>query len=61
MPVWSPDVVVDEALARRLIGQFPDVELRSLRRFAEGWDNAVWLADERWASPDSRPACCTPG
>jgi aminoglycoside phosphotransferase (APT) family kinase protein len=49
VPVWSPDVVVDEPLARRLIGQFPDVELRSLRRFAEGWDNAVWLANERWA------------
>jgi aminoglycoside phosphotransferase (APT) family kinase protein len=49
VPVWSPDVVVDEALARRLIGQFPEVELRSLRSFAEGWDNAVWLADERWA------------
>jgi aminoglycoside phosphotransferase (APT) family kinase protein len=49
VPVWSPDVVVDESLARRLIGQFPEVELRSLRRFAEGWDNAVWLADERWA------------
>ena len=49
MPVWSPDVVVDEALAGSLIAQFPEVELRSLRRFADGWDNVVWLADERWA------------
>jgi len=49
VPVWSPDLVVDEPLVRRLIGQFPEVELRSLVPFAEGWDNAVWLADERWA------------
>jgi aminoglycoside phosphotransferase (APT) family kinase protein len=49
MPVWTADVVVDEELVRRLLGQFPELEVRSLRRFAEGWDNAVWLVNKRWA------------
>jgi aminoglycoside phosphotransferase (APT) family kinase protein len=49
MPVWSAEAVVDEALARRLIGtQFPEVELASLRLLGAGWDNTVWLVDERW-------------
>ena len=49
MPVWSPELVVGEALVRRLLTQFPEVGLRSLRRLAEGWDNSVWLVDERYA------------
>jgi aminoglycoside phosphotransferase (APT) family kinase protein len=50
VPVWSAEVTVDAGLVRRLIaGQFPQLELRSLRLMAEGWDNAVWLVDERWA------------
>jgi aminoglycoside phosphotransferase (APT) family kinase protein len=48
--VWSAEVTVDETLARRLIaGQFPELAEASLRRLAEGWDNVVWLVDERWA------------
>jgi aminoglycoside phosphotransferase (APT) family kinase protein len=47
---WSADVTVDEDLVGRLIaGQFPELARASLRPFAEGWDNAVWLVDERWA------------
>jgi aminoglycoside phosphotransferase (APT) family kinase protein len=49
MPVWSPELVVDEPLVLRLLSQFPEVESRSLRRLAEGWDNSVWLVDERYA------------
>jgi aminoglycoside phosphotransferase (APT) family kinase protein len=49
VPIWSPDLVVDEPLARRLLAQLPELEIRSLRRFAEGWDNAVWLVNDRWA------------
>jgi aminoglycoside phosphotransferase (APT) family kinase protein len=49
MPVWSPELVVDEPLVLRLLTQFPELELRSLRRLAEGWDNSVWLVDERYA------------
>jgi aminoglycoside phosphotransferase (APT) family kinase protein len=46
---WAAEVIVDEALARRLIGaQFPDLELRSLRLLGQGWDMTVWLVDEQW-------------
>lgn len=46
MPEWTPDLQVDEPLARRLIvGQFPGMELTSLQPFAEGWDNTLWLAN----------------
>ena len=49
MPVWSAEVELDEGLVRRLIGQFPELPVESLRLLAEGWDNAVWLVDERYA------------
>lgn len=49
MPVWSPELVVDEPLVLRLLAQFPALEVHSLRRLAEGWDNSVWLVDERYA------------
>lgn len=53
---------VDEALVRRLIAdQFPEVELAALRPFAEGWDNAVWLVDERWAFRFPRRKMAIPG
>jgi aminoglycoside phosphotransferase (APT) family kinase protein len=59
---WSADVTVDEPLVRHLIaGQFPEVALASLRRFAEGWDNAVWLVDERWAFRFPRRTIAIPG
>ncbi len=46
---WSAEVAIDEALVRRVLGgQFPQLELRSVRLLGEGWDNAVWLVDERW-------------
>ena len=61
MPEWSAEVVVDERLARRLLGQFPDLELRTLRPFAEGWDNAVWLVNERWAFRFPQRALGVPG
>jgi aminoglycoside phosphotransferase (APT) family kinase protein len=48
--VWSAEVTVDETLARRLIAdQFPELAQAPLRRLAEGWDNVVWLVEERWA------------
>lgn len=50
VPEWSAEVVVDEALVRRLLGgQFPQLAAAPLRRLAEGWDNTVWLVGERWA------------
>jgi aminoglycoside phosphotransferase (APT) family kinase protein len=62
MREWSAEVVVGPELARRLIGeQFPGVELRSLRLLGEGWDNTVWLADERWAFRFPRRTIVVPG
>jgi len=59
---WSAEVDVDEDLARRLIaGQFPEVALASMRVLGEGWDNVVWLADERWAFRFPRRAIAIPG
>jgi aminoglycoside phosphotransferase (APT) family kinase protein len=49
VPEWSPEIVVDEPLARSLVQtQFPELELASLRLAGEGWDNTAWLVDERW-------------
>jgi aminoglycoside phosphotransferase (APT) family kinase protein len=46
---WSPDLVVDEELARHLIAtRLPELEIHTLALVAEGWDNAVWLADAEW-------------
>jgi aminoglycoside phosphotransferase (APT) family kinase protein len=62
VPEWSAEVDVDEDLARRLIGeQFPEVELASVRLLGEGWDNVVWLVDERWAFRFPRRAIAIPG
>src|SRR5438045_2746178 len=49
MPDWGAELVVDEELARRLLGQFPELEIESLRPFAQGWDYTIWLVNEEWA------------
>lgn len=62
MREWTAEVTVDEELARRLIGgQFPQVELGSLRLLGEGWDNTVWLVDERWVFRFPRRSIAIPG
>jgi aminoglycoside phosphotransferase (APT) family kinase protein len=49
VPDWSPEIVVDEALARQLLAaQFPEVDAAELRLVGEGWDNTAWLVDRRW-------------
>ena len=46
MHEWSPQLAVDEELARHLVAtRFPELEVGDLTLVAEGWDNAVWLAD----------------
>src|ERR1700689_4063454 len=56
------EVIVDEALARRLIGaQFPDFELRSIRLLGEGWDMTVWLVDDQWVFRFPRREVVIPG
>jgi aminoglycoside phosphotransferase (APT) family kinase protein len=58
---WSAEVALDAALVRRLLAQFPELELRSLRLLAEGWDNSVWVVDERWAFRFPRRTVAIPG
>jgi aminoglycoside phosphotransferase (APT) family kinase protein len=59
--MWDAEVVVDEALARRLLGQFPELRVESLRPIAEGWDRAVWLVNEEWAFGFPRREVVVPG
>jgi aminoglycoside phosphotransferase (APT) family kinase protein len=61
MPVWSPELAVDERLVRRLLDQFPELDLRTLRKLAEGWDNSVWVVDERYAFRFPHRAVAIPG
>jgi aminoglycoside phosphotransferase (APT) family kinase protein len=50
VPQWTAEIAVGEPLARHLLReQFPSLETRSLRLLATGWDNTVWVVDERWA------------
>jgi aminoglycoside phosphotransferase (APT) family kinase protein len=58
---WAAELVVDEPLARRLLRRFPELELRSLRPFAEGWDYTIWVVDEVWAFRFPRRAIAVPG
>jgi aminoglycoside phosphotransferase (APT) family kinase protein len=59
---WSPEQVVDEDMARRLIGgQFPDVGLATLDPLGEGWDATVWLVDGRWVFRFPRREVVLPG
>ena len=61
MRAWHAEIVVDEKLARRLIeAQFPEVELRSLKHLAEGWDNTVWVANGELAFRFPRRAVAVP-
>ena len=45
--MWDSEIEVSEDLARVLIAeQFPDLDVTSLRRLGEGWDNTVWATGE---------------
>jgi aminoglycoside phosphotransferase (APT) family kinase protein len=47
--MWKPEVVVDEALARALIGdRLPRLRDAPMRLLGEGWDSTVWLAGDEW-------------
>jgi aminoglycoside phosphotransferase (APT) family kinase protein len=61
LPNWIPELVVDEKLAGRLLRQFPELELESLRPFAEGWDYTILLVNERWAFRFPRREIAVPG
>ena len=62
MPVWDAEIPVDESLARRLIAeQFPRLVGRPIRFLAAGWDNAVFVVDERLAFRFPQRAIAIPG
>lgn len=61
MPTWSAEVTVDEALARRLLTQFPELELRSVWPLSDGWDYAIWAVDDEWAFRFPRREMVLPG
>jgi aminoglycoside phosphotransferase (APT) family kinase protein len=58
---WTAELVVDEELARRLLAQFSELEIESLRPFAEGWDYSIWLVNEMWPFRFPRREIVVPG
>jgi aminoglycoside phosphotransferase (APT) family kinase protein len=61
VPVWEAEIVVDEALARRLLSQFPELEVGALRPLGYGWDYTIWVVDERYAFRFPRRQIGIPG
>ena len=62
MPEWSPEIVVDEPHAPRLIGErFPELDGAAIEPLGEGWDSTVWLVDERWVFRFPRREVVVPG
>jgi aminoglycoside phosphotransferase (APT) family kinase protein len=48
-PQWTPEIAIDEALARRLIAsRFPQLAALPVRRFGNGWDNAAFLVGDAY-------------
>jgi aminoglycoside phosphotransferase (APT) family kinase protein len=61
VPTWDAELVVDEALARRLVDRFPEVAGAPLRLLSTGWDRTVWLAGGRYAFGFPRREVVVPG
>jgi aminoglycoside phosphotransferase (APT) family kinase protein len=61
VPDWTAELVVGEGLARRLLARFSELELKSVRPFAEGWDYTILLVDETWAFRFPRREIAVPG
>lgn len=62
MAQWDAEVEIDEMLVRALLSdQFPDLDASSARVLGEGWDNAVWVVEERWAFRFPRREIAIPG
>ena len=60
MAEWDADIELDARQVRALIaGQC--FTPRTLRLLGKGWDNEVWLADERWAFRFPRRATAVEG
>ncbi len=60
--MWSPELVVDEELARSLVGgRLPHLRGAPMRLLGEGWDSTVWLAGEEWVFRFPRREVVVPG
>src|SRR5947207_1012617 len=60
--MWSPEVVVDEELARALIGDLvPGLRDAPLWLLGEGWDSTVWRAGDEWVFRFPRREVVVPG
>ena len=60
--MWNPEVVVDEELARALIGdRVPTLRDAPLRLLGEGWDSTVWRAGDQWVFRFPRREMVVPG
>jgi aminoglycoside phosphotransferase (APT) family kinase protein len=60
--MWNPEVVVDEELARALIGdRVPGLHDAPLRLLGEGWDSTVWQAGDEWVFRFPRREMVVPG
>jgi aminoglycoside phosphotransferase (APT) family kinase protein len=49
VPVWEAEIVVGEPLARRLLRQFSELAVDTLRPLGYGWDYTIWVVDETYA------------
>lgn len=50
MAEWEAELIVEPALARRLIDdQFPELRASVIELLGSGWDNTVYAVDGRWA------------
>lgn len=62
MPEWDSEIELGEDLARALIAeQFSELDVTSLRRLGEGWDNTVWATSEEIAFRFPRRGIAIPG
>jgi aminoglycoside phosphotransferase (APT) family kinase protein len=61
LPDWTAELVVDEELARQLLTQFPELEIESVRPFAQGWDYTIWLVNGHWTFRFPRREIVVPG
>ena len=62
MPEWDAEVVIDAVLVSALLAeQFSELDAGSARLLGEGWDNSVWLVEERWVFRFPRRAIAIPG
>jgi len=62
VPEWDAEIEVGEDSARALIaGRFPELDVTSMERIGEGWDNTVWATADGIAFRFPRREIAIPG